>query len=185
MACALTELPFFPLLFLPEEFTLSQLPFFSEDGVENNYLPPRPSSVCAACWEGPFAMRFGLPLMSPRSGQWYRRWPEEISYVTTLGDLIARADAGCVWCALNSHDITYTSPKYYPRKARITVRGTSETHQELSGWCQSHQTFTSEINDVGDRSKVFGHHTRTHLIYAAPGAPGAYSTGMELTHNTR
>lgn len=99
MDAALSELPFFPLLYYPEELTISQLPFASADVVENNFLPPRPSSVCDACWEGPFSMRFGLPLMSPRSGQWYRRgWPERISYQTSLAELESRSDTGCVWC---------------------------------------------------------------------------------------
>lgn len=98
MDFALSELPFFPLLVLPEESTLSQFPFFSEDAVGNTFLPPRPSSVCDACWEGPLAMRLGLPLVSPRTGQSYRRWPRTASYSTTLAKMKLHADAGCVWC---------------------------------------------------------------------------------------
>ncbi|KAL1950055.1 hypothetical protein VTO73DRAFT_5177 [Trametes versicolor] len=90
METTLSELPFFPV----EEATLSQLPFFPEDSL----LPPRPSSVCSACWEGPFAGHLGVPLVSPVTGELYQPGPREITYSTSVAGMRLRADAGCVWC---------------------------------------------------------------------------------------
>lgn len=129
MDLTLSELPFYSLLVLPEEPTLSQLPFFLEDSVENSCLPPRPPTVCDACWEGPFAMHFGLFLVSPRSGQWYRRWPKKISYVTTWAKLETRADAGCVWCRLV---LDHVGHHRYHERFTITVRAASNTQDDDS-----------------------------------------------------
>ncbi|KAL1950213.1 hypothetical protein VTO73DRAFT_5336 [Trametes versicolor] len=60
------------LSFFPEEFTLSHLPFFSADCVDDLPLPPTPPSVCEECWKGPFAIHFGIPCVSLRDGKWYR-----------------------------------------------------------------------------------------------------------------
>lgn len=129
MALTLSKLPFLSLLFLPEESILPQLPFFSEDSVENSCLPPRPSSVCEECWEGLFAMRFGLPLVSTRNGQLYRRWPKKILYTTTWAKLETRADAGCVWCRLV---LDHVGHHRYHERFTITVRAASNTQDEDS-----------------------------------------------------
>lgn len=129
MDLALSELPFHSLLVLPEEPTLSQLPFFLEDSVENSCLPPRPPTVCDACWEGPFAIYFGLLLVSPQSGQWYRHWPKKISYVTTWAKLETRADAGCVWCRLV---LDHVGHHRYHERFTITVRGASNMSDDDS-----------------------------------------------------
>lgn len=129
MDLTLSELPFYSLLVLPEEPTLSQLPFFLEDSVENSCLPPRPRTVCDACWEGPFAMHFGLLLVSPRNGKWYRRWPKKISYVTTWAKLETRADAGCVWCRLV---LDHVGHHRYHERFTITMRAASNTQDDDS-----------------------------------------------------
>lgn len=168
MDLALFELPFFPLLFLPEESTLSQLPFFSEDCVANSCLPPRPSSVCEACWEGPFAMHFGLPLMSPRNGKWYRRWPGKNTYVTTWAKLKSRADAGCVWCRflLRMFD-SYTSRKERST-VTVTVRGTVARWRWAEGSDPSHMY--QQLTVGSDRSE--------ELVLAVYTDPGALGTGV-------
>lgn len=94
METTLSELPFFTI----DEATLSQLPFFLEDTVGYSLLPPRPSTVCSACWEGPFAGHLGVPLVSPVTGELYHAGPREITYSTSVTGMRLRADAGCVWC---------------------------------------------------------------------------------------
>ncbi|OJT10402.1 hypothetical protein TRAPUB_13094 [Trametes pubescens] len=141
MDITLFELPFFP-----EGSSLSELPFFCEDSVENSFLPPRPSTVCDACWEGPFAMHLGLPLVSPRNGQLYRRWLKEISYSTSLAKLQSRADGGCAWCRLVlRHASAYNSS--YNERVTITVKGSSHTSDEDSDQSQSFQKLTVHVNN--------------------------------------
>lgn len=147
---------------LPEGPTPAQLPFFPEDGVDDLHLPPRPSSVCHACWEGPFAMHFGLPCMSPGDGRWYQRWPEEISYSITLEQMESRADSGCVWCLLllpASREVYYDPGATGSPSLNITVRGTAE---KWRGWGQKYQRLDVEIN--GDRAFQ-------GLVYTTAGAP--------------
>lgn len=134
-----SELPSVPLLFFPEVPTRSQSPFHSEDDVGNDHLPPRPSSVCEECWRGLFAMHFGLPLVLPQSGKWYRRWPEEISYSTSLAKLDLRADEGCVWCQYLLSMVVRLGCRYDPEpneSLTITVRGTTDTWNEDTGYTQ-------------------------------------------------
>ncbi|KAL1946189.1 hypothetical protein VTO73DRAFT_15316 [Trametes versicolor] len=109
-----------------EEFTLPQLPFFSEDGVENSCLPLRPPSVCTTCWEGPFTMHLAIPLMSPRNRQWYRRWPKEVSYETSMELLQSRANAGCVWCHFILQCLNVAYPGVMMHETSITIRGAAE-----------------------------------------------------------
>lgn len=79
--------------------TLSQLPFFSEERVDGRTLPPRPSTVCQTCWEGPFAIQFGLPCpVSNQKEQNLQALGSSYWSSTSFTDLKNRAIAGCVWC---------------------------------------------------------------------------------------
>lgn len=57
-------------------------------------LPSGPSSICQACWEGPFAVHLelfekrGLPI----------GYSGEYSYSTSCSELQTGASAGCLWC---------------------------------------------------------------------------------------
>lgn len=157
MGCTLSRFT----LGLSEESALSELPFFSEDSVENSCLPPRPSSVCEECWEGPFAIHFGIPLVSPRSKKWYRRWPEEISYSTSLTKLESRADSGCAWCRFIYRLAQYwhASHHHEAKGLTITLRGTSD--QDLAQG-QSLQKLIVEISPGRVRTDFF--------LYTDPGA---------------
>ncbi len=159
----LYELPFFP-----KESTLSQPPFFFEDRIDGCTLLSKPLSVCQGCWEGIFAVQLGLPLVSPRNGRWYSRWPEEISYSTSFTQLKSRAYAGCVWCRF----VLREGRGYDPGKARgydpdvrmiITVRGTLEKGGEGSDQIQNYQSLEVAINGR-DEFKGF--------VYTALGASG-------------
>ncbi|EIW59715.1 HET-domain-containing protein [Trametes versicolor FP-101664 SS1] len=136
---------------LPDESTLSQSLSISEDDVENSRLLPRHLSVCEECWRGPFAMHFGLPLVSPQSGQWYRHWPEEISYSASLAELESRADTGCVWCLFLLRMMARLGCRYDPEpddRLAIIVRGTTDTWNEDTGYSQRpYQRIDIEIED--------------------------------------
>ncbi len=161
MDFTLSELPFFP-----EGSPLSELPFFCEDSVENSFLPPRPSTVCDACWEGPFAVHLGLPLVSPRNGQLYRRWLKEISYSTSLAKLQSRADGGCAWCRLVlRHASAYNSS--YNERVTITVKGSSHTSDEDSDQSQSFQKLTVHVSNM----QYEGVH---YFVYTDLGALGIF-----------
>lgn len=84
----------------PMESVLSQLPFFSENSVDERSLPPRYPTVCEGCWEGAFAIHLGLPCVSATDGRLYRNWPRSYSYSISPTELKSRADMGCVWCRL-------------------------------------------------------------------------------------
>ncbi len=163
MGCTLSK----STLKFSEESTLSELPFFSADNIENSCLPPRPSSVCEECWEGLFTMHFGLPLVSPQSGKWYRRWPEEISYSTSLTKLTFRADAGCAWCRLILRLTQYwhASRRYETNGLVITVQGTSKMSDQDSEQGQSLQKLIVEISPGRVRTEFF--------LYTDGGALGA------------
>lgn len=135
----------------PDEFTLSQLPFVSEDYVYDALsMPHIPPSVCKACWKGPFARNLGLFCTSPRDGQWYPPWPEDNSYTTSFKKLRYRADSGCVWC------------RFVLRKVRETNRGFGKrlivkfwsvarewfNYSDLPSWDHHHQELIVDINGV-------------------------------------
>lgn len=143
-----------------EEPTLCQLPFFFANHVDGYDLPPRPPSVCQGCWEGPFAMHFGLPCVSPRDGQCYRDWPEEIRYSISLNELKSRAGRECVWCSFVHSEGTlcaWDSPEWI-----ITVRGTAR-YDENWGHGQYYQEIALTIN---------GMYLYRGTVYTAPGALG-------------
>lgn len=131
--------------FFAEEATLCQLPFFSANHVDGHDLPPRPLSVCQGCWEGPFAKYFGLPCVSPRDGQCYRDWPEEIRYSISLDELKSRAGRQCVWCSFVHSEgalCAWDSPEWI-----ITVRGTAR-YDENWGHGQYYQEIALTINGM-------------------------------------
>lgn len=77
------------------------LPFLA-DPSSRPTLPPKPTSTCQACWEGPFAAHLGLfhtPVESKWEGQ-RRLYDGGFTYVTSKIQLRWRAAAGCVWCKL-------------------------------------------------------------------------------------
>ncbi|KAH9846406.1 heterokaryon incompatibility protein-domain-containing protein [Lenzites betulinus] len=82
--------------------TLAQLPFFPYDCRLAGYtLPPKPDTLCASCWEGPFGAHAAWlcdvadeiqDASSPSALKSY-------SYRTSKGDLESRARMGCAWCS--------------------------------------------------------------------------------------
>ncbi|KAH9849292.1 heterokaryon incompatibility protein-domain-containing protein [Lenzites betulinus] len=89
-----------------------------DTAVKPRKLPPRPPSICRACWKGPFAAQLGL------LGQPIKREDGDIG--TYLGDLDAlggysysvrwavlesRAKGGCQWCQLLSTHVQSEFPE--------------------------------------------------------------------------
>lgn len=65
-------------------------------GVVRN-LPPKPSSICDACWQGPFAAYLGLfhpPLQENEKGIPVGGY----SYFISKSQMKHGIDAGCAWC---------------------------------------------------------------------------------------
>ena len=61
-------------------------------GMASMTLPPRPSSICPSCWNGPFAARLGLfgnPIVGLTGGY---------EYTISAAKLLLRAEFGCMWC---------------------------------------------------------------------------------------
>lgn len=98
MDSALTELPFFPEKFIPSRLVTS-----SSYRVNDLLLPPRPPSVCEACWKGPFAAHLGL--FHPRLRTKISHVSEDyedggFSYLVSGWQTMQHASAGCDWCQL-------------------------------------------------------------------------------------
>ncbi len=64
------------------------------DSAHGRKLPPRPPSVCRACWEGPFAVHLELFKQRGRPAGYSR----EYSYSTSCSKLQLGASNGCLWC---------------------------------------------------------------------------------------
>ncbi len=115
------------------EDTLSQLPFFFEKSVDGCNLPPTPPTVCEGCWEGLFAMHFGLPCVSTTDGRLYRNWPRSYSYSISPTELMSRADTGCVWCRLlvaaSGGESSFVNPS---RPLEIRVQGVVRNREHWS-----------------------------------------------------
>lgn len=63
-------------------------------------LPPKPSTICQDCWEGPFAAYLGLfgkPVRGIREKS-RSKIVGGISFTTTWDPLESRAASGCLWC---------------------------------------------------------------------------------------
>ncbi|OJT14279.1 hypothetical protein TRAPUB_9139 [Trametes pubescens] len=95
-------------------------------------LPPRPSSVCQECWEGPFAMQFGLPYRSlcpdepmedvPGRGYWCS---------TSWAKLESRSTEGCVWCRFMLV-ILREEAEYYQRDDPIEIKVFGDTDADMN-----------------------------------------------------
>ncbi len=99
-------------------------------------------------------MHFGLPCVSPQDGQWYRRWPEEISYSTSLAETKSRAEAGCVWCRLlvsSLAQIEDSSPAEPSLPFEITVRGSS-TREYAENWTPKN---AQRIDVITNNTSIF------------------------------
>lgn len=62
-------------------------------------MPPKPTSICEVCWEGPFAEHLGLfsePIGDRPSLD--EPVPGGYSYFTSWAELESGAHAGCSWC---------------------------------------------------------------------------------------
>lgn len=103
-------------------------------------------------------MHFGLPIVSAEDGQWYRRWPEEISYSTSLAETTSGVDAGCVWCRLVLSGLRDARSNDPSSTLDITVRGTAEKWDD---WGQRYQSFEVRIN---------GFQAVEGFVHTAPGA---------------
>lgn len=158
MDTAISCIPVFP-----EEFTLAQLPFFSEDYVYDTLsMPYTPSSVCKACWKGPFAKNLGL---SPKRRQWYPPWPEKNSYSTSRRKLRSRADAGCVWCRFVLRKVR-EAYRRFGKRLIVSLRSDARewfNHSGWPSWRHSHRPLVVDINGV------YGFY-RFNFFSTAPGA---------------
>ncbi len=106
-------------------------------------------------------MRFGLPLVSPRSEQWYRRWPEKISYLTSLVEIELRANAGCVWCQFVLRRAA--GYRHSDERLNITVCGHVEMRDDgLGEMDPKYQWISMKINGQARSPSVY--------VYAAFGA---------------
>lgn len=66
--------------------------------VKSPFIPPRPSTICRVCWEGPFAAHLGV-LGPPTPMPHLTPLPQgSYSYTTTRAELEFRASKGCLWC---------------------------------------------------------------------------------------
>lgn len=61
-------------------------------------LPPKPSSACQTCWEGPFAAHLGLFDQKKPLGRAKERSLEGYAYSTSHAQLERGSSEGCVWC---------------------------------------------------------------------------------------
>lgn len=143
MDTTLSSLPVFS-----DEFTLSQLPFFSEGSVYDPLSPPHtPPSVCKACWKGPFARYLGLLSVSETGDRWYPPWSKKNSYSTSLTKLQSRADAGCVWCRFLLNEMRNWI--YLGERLIITLRRVAAKWCNVeSSWDHSAQALMVDINGV-------------------------------------
>ena len=116
------------------EEPLRELPFSSESRVDDVVLPPKPSSLCESCWDGPFAMRLGIPCGPLQEGKLRRQWPRSYWYTTSAAELERRAVSGCMWCtflhALQAMPQDDESPSEQTNSSAlvITVRGSVQLH---------------------------------------------------------
>lgn len=79
-------------------------------------LPSRPSSICQACWEGPFAVHLqlfekrGLPI----------GYSGEYSYSTSCSELQTGASTGCLWCRFIHTVVLECGDSIYPTRPDAT-----------------------------------------------------------------
>ncbi|KAI0823931.1 heterokaryon incompatibility protein-domain-containing protein [Trametes gibbosa] len=105
--------------------TFSHRPYSCPNGQP---LPPRPSSICQLCWDGPFAAHLGLfqaPVIDPALEE-----SDEptggYSYWTSWAGLEERAAAGCSWCQLllslyRQQPIRFKGPIGRLKRFKVTV----------------------------------------------------------------
>lgn len=142
---------------------------------EGRTLPPRPASICHACWQGLFAIHFGLPCQIPdNEGQFYRRWDSSHSYSTSFLELKSRALAGCAWCqllvAILEELRTRNSAGEPSDPLNITVRGVLDHHSERTP--EKYQTLEVAINS--------NHPIFSGVVHAASGMFASRSMGIVL-----
>ena len=131
-------------------------------------LPHRPSFVCPACWEGPFAAQLGL-LGEPLSVRWNlnKKTKDDriggYTYTTSPAQLLFRAALGCKWCML--------LVKHFREMSRESKDAWWPTRRTLSlriGRTAAAAWILRIVVDGGDMSD---------RGYAVSAKPGAY-TGM-------
>ncbi|KAI0333428.1 HET-domain-containing protein [Cubamyces sp. BRFM 1775] len=95
--------------------------------------PPRPSSICPACWRGPFAAQLGLlghPLEKNSQwskGAWDTSWTGGYTYTITPAALLFRAAFGCKWCLLLVKDFrrkgaSKLEENWWPTRRALCIR---------------------------------------------------------------
>lgn len=150
-----------------------EIPLVAEGSAsEGRALPPRPASICHACWQGPFAIHFGLPCRVPdHEGQFYRRWNSSHSYLTSFPGLKSHALAGCAWCqllvAILEELRTRNSAGEPADPLDITVRGVLDHHSERTP--EKYQTLEVAINN--------NHPIFAGVVHTAPGMFASRSMG--------
>lgn len=152
------------------------VPLLSESSApEGRTLPPRPASICHACWQGPFAIHFGLPCQVPdNEGQFYRQWNSSYSYSTSFLELKSRALAGCAWCqllfAILEELRTHNAAREPGDPLNIMVRGVLDHHSERTP--EKYQTLEAAINS--------NHPIFAGVVHTASGMFASRSMGTVL-----
>lgn len=146
-----------PLFFL-KRFSLSQL-------LSSYELPPRPSSVCERCWEGPFAMHFGLREKHSLGGARYIDWPSKFQYSFPLEQLISGRDRRCVWCAFVYEQ--YSESIWGLHRQDVVHNKIVEITTE---WCHSGEQYDADEDLRMFRLKFDGDGIYEGLVCTAPGA---------------
>ena len=98
-------------------------------------LPPRPSSICSACWKGAFAAHLGL-LGEPIEFVWDQdthRLADDCTggyaYTISPAKLLFRAAFGCKWCAFlvehfrnANNQLERPEDRWWPTRRTLCIR---------------------------------------------------------------
>ncbi|KAH9856368.1 heterokaryon incompatibility protein-domain-containing protein [Lenzites betulinus] len=133
-------------------------------------IPPCPSTVCQACWKGPFAAHLGLFNAIVRD-QWLGvpRFIGGYSYLALRAEMMSQAKT-CSWCSL-----LLTMCDKDEDMLRITVGRLVDGNAEVSGSVVAHSVQQNIIILINDREVYKGYlHTSAedpaaaHIVLRSP-----------------
>ncbi len=154
---------------------LSQLPFFSCDFAAGGALPPKHSSICQSCWEGPFAAHLGLFSLPIEEIPGHRaRFVGGHSYSTSISQLEGHADAGCVWCRFLLGYLGKDSTKFRWPDKRVKIRIGNPARRKATYTPANIQTLSVIIN---------GHHRFEGYVHAIGGGFAYTGATWPQRHN--
>ncbi|KAH9856595.1 heterokaryon incompatibility protein-domain-containing protein [Lenzites betulinus] len=179
-----------PTLLVDPWQTLTQLPFFPYDCRLAGYtLPPKPDTLCASCWEGPFgahaAWLFDVP-----DGCQHSSPPESAlksySYRISQGGLKSNADMDCVWC--EEVKAPFQAAKWEPVNVDIEMGLFFDDGAPPSGMHMIRVTayagskterYAYKLNDDHPAAR----HIKTHAPILNVGSTRAFQSARELMQN--